>query len=153
MEQNPIEVAQSMKKIDGKATLDDFSLRYVSWDNPTNDDLVSLYEYKQELFWENMIHTFITDERIPAEIWFASRVSLELGISTERLWDLVEQAMDIANPPSDDDDEVLTDEEVEEMLANDPELAKAVDELWQAIDKMRNRDNEVDELFQMWDKS
>ena len=61
--------------------------------------------------------------------------------------------MDIANPPSDDDDEVLTDEEVEEMLANDPELAKAVDELWQAIDKMRNRDNEVDELFQMWDKS
>ena len=55
MEQNPIETAKSMKKIDGKATLDDFSLRYVSWDNPTNDDLVSLYEYKQELFWENKI--------------------------------------------------------------------------------------------------
>ena len=135
-----------MKQIDGEATPSDFMLSNAIWSDPTDDDLINLQLYKTELFWENMIHTLTTDERIPAKAWLENRLCDELGVSEETLYDYLDRGVFLLNEDSEYQDIEVSEDEVNEFIADNPEIIGVLDNaLFQTI----VRNEEISELEKM----
>ena len=135
-----------MKQIDGEATPSDFMLSNAIWSDPTDDDLINLQLYKTELFWENMIHTLTTDERIPAKAWLENRLCDELGVSEETLYDYLDRGVFLLNEDSEYQDIEVSEDEVNEFIADNPEIIGVLDNaLFQTI----VRNEEISELKKM----
>jgi len=135
-----------MKQIDGEATPSDFMLSNAIWSDPTDDDLINLQLYKTELFWENMIHTLTTDERIPAKAWLENRLCDELGVSEETLYDYLDRGVLLMNEDSEYQDIEVSEDEVNEFIADNPEIIGVLDNaLFQTI----VRNEEISELKKM----
>lgn len=146
MNHDPIQTAKDMKQIDGEATPSDFMLSNAIWSNPTDDDLINLQLYKTELFWENMIHTLTTDERIPAKAWLENRLCDELGVSEETLYDYLDRGVFLLNEDSEYQDIEVSEDEVNEFIADNPEIIGVLDNaLFQTI----VRNEEISELKKM----
>jgi hypothetical protein len=146
MNHDPIQTAKDMKQIDGEATPSDFMLSNAIWSDPTDDDLINLQLYKTELFWENMIHTLTTDERIPAKAWLENRLCDELGVSEETLYDYLDRGVFLLNEDSEYQDIEVSEDEVNEFIADNPEIIGVLDNaLFQTI----VRNEEISELEKM----
>lgn len=146
MNHDPIQTAKDMKQIDGEATPSDFMLSNAIWSDPTDDDLINLQLYKTELFWENMIHTLTTDERIPAKAWLENRLCDELGVSEETLYDYLDRGVFLLNEDSEYQDIEVSEDEVNEFIADNPEIIGVLDNaLFQTI----VRNEEISELKKM----
>ena len=146
MNHDPIQTAKDMKQIDVEATPSDFMLSNAIWSDPTDDDLINLQLYKTELFWENMIHTLTTDERIPAKAWLENRLCDELGVSEETLYDYLDRGVFLLNEDSEYQDIEVSEDEVNEFIADNPEIIGVLDNaLFQTI----VRNEEISELEKM----
>ena len=137
-----------MKQINGEATPSDFMLGNTIWSDPTDDDLINLQLYKSELFWENMIHTLTTNERIPAKVWLEDRLCDELGVSEDTLYDYLDKGMLLMTQDSEYEEIEVTDEEVDEFIADNPEIISVLDD---ALLSSIIRHEEISELEQMFE--
>ena len=124
------------------------SRRSTIWSDPTDDDLINLQLYKSELFWENMIHTLTTNERIPAKVWLEDRLCDELGVSEETLYDYLDKGMLLMTQDSEYEEIEVTDEEVDEFIADNPEIISVLDD---ALLSSIIRHEEISELEQMFE--
>ena len=148
MSHDPIQTAKDMKQINGEATPSDFMLSNTIWLDPTDDDLINLQLYKSELFWENMIHTLTTNERIPAKVWLEDRLCDELGVSEETLYDYLDKGMLLMTQDSEYEEIEVSDEEVDEFIADNPEIISVLDD---ALLSSIIRHEEISELEQMFE--
>lgn len=148
-EHDPIQTAKDMKQVEGNATPSDFMLSNTVWSDPTDDDLINLQLYKSELFWENMIHTLITGERIPAKAWLEDRLCDELGLSEETLYAYMDKGMLLMTQDSEYQDIEVSDEEVDEFIAENPEIIGVLDS---ALSEIIARNEEITELERMFGK-
>ena len=148
MSHDPIQTAKNMKQINGEATPSDFMLSNTIWLDPTDDDLINLQLYKSELFWENMIHTLTTNERIPAKVWLEDRLCDELGVSEETLYDYLDKGMLLMTQDSEYEEIEVSDEEVDEFIADNPEIISVLDD---ALLSSIIRHEEISELEQMFE--
>lgn len=130
---------------DKLVTLYDFGLDKVDWTSPTDDDLVALYKYKQDLAWENLINTLTTGERIPAYVWAGERLTSEFPMfSYEEIYDMAFRGGEI-------DDvmrrSLMDESELQEldavMQAFEPEFEE---EFARALDKVLKESEQVREL-------
>lgn len=147
-EHDPIQTAKDMKRVEGNATLGDFMLSNTVWSDPTDDDLINLQLYKGELFWENMIHTLITNERIPAKIWLENRLCDELGISEDTLYAYMDKGLELLTQDMEYEEEI-SDEEIDEFIAENPEIIGVIDS---ALLATVSRNEEIAELEKMFGK-
>jgi hypothetical protein len=150
MSHDPIQTAKNMKQIDGEATPSDFMLSNTIWSDPTDDDLINLQLYKSELFWENMIHTLTTNERIPAKVWLEDRLCDELGVSEDTLYDYLDKGMLLMTEDSEYQEIEVSDEEVDEFIADNPEIISVLDD---ALFHTIVRNDEISELEKMFEAS
>ena len=148
MSHDPIQTAKNMKQINGEATPSDFMLSNTVWSDPTDDDFINLQLYKSELFWENMIHTLTTNERIPAKVWLEDRLCDELGVSEDTLYDYLDKGMLLMTQDNEYEEIEVTDEEVDEFIADNPEIISVLDD---ALLSSIIRHEEISELEQMFE--
>jgi hypothetical protein len=146
-EHDPIKTALNMKQVEGEATPSDFMLSNTVWSDPTDDDLINLQLYKSELFWENMIHTLTTGERIPAKVWLENRLCDELGVSEETLYAYIDKGFELLNKETDYLELEVSDEEVDEFIAENPEIIGVLDS---ALFETIARNEEIKELERMF---
>ena len=129
-----VETAEAMKRFPHRAPhRNDFHLSETEWDRDdfTPQDLVNIVDYKHELFWDNIAHTFRTGERRPS-FTYLSRMMEELGLSEDEFEKII-FAGDMVK--YDRELMAMTDEELEEHFRpidpeeleramNDPEIPK-----------------------------
>ena len=84
-EYDPVEMVKSQMSIpEGNAQLSDFGLDGVDWFDFSPDDLVNLYLYKTQLFWENLMFRVTRGETIPSIVYF-ERMMKETGLNLDEL--------------------------------------------------------------------
>jgi hypothetical protein len=137
-----------MKRVEGKATFADFDLENTNWTNPADDDLINLNLYKTELFWENMIHSLITGEHIPSAVWCEARLCGEFGINPATLWDYLERGSDIIDKDLEYEEIEVTDEEVDQFIAENPDIISVLDMALSLGDRRRSEIDELNKMFE-----
>ena len=95
-----------------------------------------------------MIHTLTTNERIPAKVWLEDRLCDELGVSEDTLYDYLDKGMLLMTQDSEYEEIEVTDEEVDEFIADNPEIISVLDD---ALLSSIIRHEEIYELEQMFE--
>lgn len=118
-------------------------------------DLVRLYEYKQELFWDNIAHNIRTNERRPAQVWL-NRLMEEFGLTDEYLDKLLFAGQMLQYQAELD---AMTDDELEEHMEMQAHMKQAFADsdglggvFDQIVERVKSESEERDELEKLWEE-
>lgn len=150
------ERAEAMKRFPNRVpSRVDFDLEDFDPTDPLPCDLVNLYDYKHELFWDNIAQGIRNDERRPASVWL-QRLMDEMGMDEQRM-EMLLFAGEMVKYQAELD--AMSDEELHDHFAMRAQMDEAFSDadglggvFDQIVERVRREADERDALERMWEE-
>jgi hypothetical protein len=151
----PLQLAENMKRFPFRVpSAKDFDLDGWKWQSDfIPDDLVRLYQYKQELFYDSIAHNIRTNESRPSAVMYSQLMS-EFDIDMERLELFLFAGSQVAYER---ELNAMTDEELAEHMEFQQMFSEAFDDkdglggaLDEIVERVKQESDEREALENLW---